>query len=79
MTYKYIATPISVSIHLEGESPIYGRSATRIFIEDESGGPFLRLEQDGDNLKGELKFDEGEFQLVYKEALKLLKQQPKQS
>ena len=45
---KYIVTPLSVAIHKKGESPIFGDGVTVINIEDESGGPFIQIRQQGE-------------------------------
>lgn len=72
-------TPIAMSVHPDDQSPIYGEGATHILIEDESGGPFLILRQQHDQIKpGEVRFDWDEFEQVVLAARALMKAQPKE-
>ncbi len=48
---RYITTTITVSIHPEGENPIYGDRATHVSVDDEAGGGFLVIKQHGDSLE----------------------------
>lgn len=49
---KYINTITSISVGSAIENPIFGE-CTRISLEDECGGMFLVLEQDGEHDKVE--------------------------
>lgn len=58
---KYISTIMSVSVHNKAVNPIYGEFNVVVRVEDESGGPFLVLEQstdDGENQKIRVDYDE---------------------
>ena len=62
---KYLKTVIAVSIHLAGENPIYGESATRVAVNDDAAGPFIVLSQSSDRLVlGELTFNVEELEAV---------------
>ena len=58
MSYKTL--PVSYAMYKEGDNPIFGNSALRISVDDESGGPFVRISQCNDDHTGEilLNFDE---------------------
>jgi hypothetical protein len=43
MQQKYKQTTLSVSVHLENESPIFGENAVSVKLTDEAGGIFLEL------------------------------------
>jgi hypothetical protein len=45
MASDYRITPLSCSVHLAKENPLFGRTATHVSIEDEGAGPYLRLTQ----------------------------------
>lgn len=69
---KLRATPICVSVHRDGESPVYGEGATHVQIEDEGGGAFVVLRQFGDHDNaGEMRFDIDELLVVAREAARL--------
>jgi len=34
-----------MSIHPEGQSPIFGECVTKVILDDESGGPFIVIDQ----------------------------------
>lgn len=38
---RYKRTTLSVAIHEEGDSPVYGDSAILVSIDDEAAGPFV--------------------------------------
>ena len=54
-------SPISYSIHADGDSRVFGESATTVSVYDEAGGEFLRIEQCGENI--------GEVRLTYEELM----------
>lgn len=63
MTTTYRATPITTSIHLDGDNPIFG----------ESGGAFIVLKQYNDqNEPGELRFDLKELELIARVAKEMV-------
>ena len=66
----YKTTITQVTIHKSGDSPVFGESATRIKLEDESCGVYLIIEQDG----GSITLDPEELDLIIVEAKKLMAQ-----
>lgn len=75
MTRKYTKTTLVVSVHPEGDNPIYSESATHVCVEDESGGPFITLKQSHSNIQpGEVRLDFEEFKSVI-EAVEFLSNQ----
>ena len=67
-------TPVCVSVHMKGESPVYGEGVTHVQLEDEGGGAFVVLRQFGDHEKaGELRFDIDELRAVAREAARLVR------
>lgn len=67
-------TPITYSIHREGDSPMFGESSIHVSLEDEGGGEFLIITQNSDNPEaGVIRLDFEELPLIL-EAAKLLKQ-----
>lgn len=76
---KYVSTIIKVAIHRENENPAFGEGNTYVSVDDESGGPFLTIEQDTDGYNNSngtavLRIDYEEF-LVVAEAAKMLMHQ----
>jgi len=55
-------TPIVVSIHRDTEHPIFGEGAIHLKLEDEAGGFFFDISQDGSS-----------FRIDYAEILELAK------
>lgn len=39
-------TVTEIAIHREDQSPIFGDLTTRVSVDDEGGGPFVRVTQD---------------------------------
>lgn len=68
---KYKTTTISIAIHLENESPIFGESTISVELEDEAAGIFLII-KDGD--AGVIKVDIEQWDLLTK-AVKALSAQ----
>jgi hypothetical protein len=66
---KYMATITSVSVHPEGDNPVFAETATTIRLQDEGGGYFIELGQG----EGSIRLDAEEIDLVMNEAKKLLK------
>jgi len=77
---RYITTTITVSIHPEGENPIYGDRATHVSVEDEAGGGFLVIKQHGDSHEpGTVRLDPEELDAVAAAAKELISKYPKES
>ena len=65
-------TITEVAVHPEDESPVFGRLTTRVRLDDEGGGAFVKLVQEDDAGKlNEVRFDFKELEAVV-EAIKLL-------
>ncbi len=73
---SFVVTPIAVSVHARGQSPIFGEGVTHVIVDDEAAGPFLRLKQ-ADSEKGEVCLDINELEAIVIAARKLIKAQPK--
>ncbi len=70
---KIIATPLSVSVHQEGESPVFSETATIVSIDDDAGGPFIVIEQNMDHMEpGKIKIDGDELSIIFNVAKELL-------
>lgn len=75
---SFVITPIAVSVHTQGQSPIFGVGATHVFVDDVAAGPFLRLKQTGDAREsGEVRLDLEELEAIVIAARRLMKAQPK--
>lgn len=73
MALKYKATPLVISIHQEGENPIFGERATHVCLQDEGGGAFIALRQSHDDIKpGEVRLDMDELEFVLRVATELI-------
>ena len=70
---KYIKTILSVAIHHPVLHPIFGEGVTKVSIEDEAGGFFLRIKQE----EMEIRMDMEELEEVVKAARVLIKQERK--
>ncbi|MDD2978298.1 hypothetical protein [Aquabacterium sp.] len=74
---KYLITPLVVSIHPEDKNPVFESGVTHVCIEDESGGAFVVLRQQGDYLKpGEIRLDFEELELIATAAADLRARYP---
>jgi hypothetical protein len=63
---KYKATILSISVHPDNENPVFGERSTHITVDDEAGGPFLKLIQCNDQItSGEIRVDFGEMEVIY--------------
>ena len=71
LTYK---NPIlTISVHPEGDNPVFSETATHVSIDDHAGGPFLVIEQSRDDTdNGKIIIDFEEFDAII-DAVKLLK------
>ena len=75
---KYKSTIIKISIHPENLNPVYGEGVTHLCIEDEGGGPFLALSQEGEDKLECVRIDLEELEMITAEAKKLIGQFPKE-
>jgi len=65
-------TITEVTVHPEDESPVFGRLATKVRLDDEGGGAYIKLVQEDDSGKiNEIRFDFTELESIV-EAIKLL-------
>lgn len=73
MSVEWIVTPISVSVHLKEESPVFGEATIHVSVDDEAGGPFVVIKQFDHSLEaGELKLDLEQLQKVCAVAKELI-------
>ena len=63
-------TVTEVAIHRDGDNPVFGESAISVRLDDEAGGPFLAVSQDGITLR----FDYDELVEICDAAKWLLEQ-----
>jgi hypothetical protein len=72
---KYLKTTLVVSVHREGDNPVFADSATHVCVEDEAGGPFIVLKQINDSIKpGEVRLEFEELKVICEVAEELFKQ-----
>lgn len=74
MTSKILVTPIKYSVHREGDNPVFGESVTNVSVDDESFGPLIVIEQEGNKIK----LDVDELEVIFKTAEKLADEYPKE-
>ena len=75
MTVKFKQTITSITVHHPDSSPIFGEQITRVSIDDDAGGWFIKLEQDTDMGGSQvIRIDPDEFEEISKAVSKLLKQ-----
>lgn len=67
-------TPLKISVHPEGENPVFGERAIHIEIEDEAGGGFLEISQslDVEMKPGTLRIELDELRTVLEAAEQLM-------
>lgn len=65
-------TVTEITVHKEDENPIYGEIATHVKLDDEGGGPFIRLIQHSDTQTNEIRLDFNEIEYILK-AIDMLK------
>ena len=65
--------PLTVSVYLEDDNPVFGESATHVSVDDDAGGEFIILTQSTDDGDMKLKFDIEELRLVLEVAENLMK------
>lgn len=68
---KYKQTITAVTVHLDGESPVFGESTITVALDDEAGGIFLVL-TDGEGVK--MKVDYEQWVEINKAVKKMMKQ-----
>lgn len=74
-TYKTTIT--SIAMHIEGQSPIFGETATEIRLDDEGGGLYLVLDQSGQDgaESGIVKLNPEELPVIMEVVRRLLEQE----
>jgi hypothetical protein len=70
---QYYNTITQITVGMESENPVYGE-CVRVKLEDECGGMFLVLEQDGDHTH-QVRIGLDEWDNIC-EAVMMLKNQP---
>lgn len=73
---KILTTPLTYAVHNEGDSPVFGESATHVSVDDEAGGAFIVLTQLNECTDCKLRFDLDELIAVTEAAKKLIGEQP---
>lgn len=74
----FLMTTMSYSIHPENESPVFGKGATTVSIDDEAAGAFIVIKQDIPHESGGIALEIDELELVLVAARKLLSGMPKE-
>lgn len=70
LTYK--KTILKISVHPEGDNPVFSETATHVSIDDRAGGPFLVIEQSRDDTdNGKIDVDFEEFDAIVEAAQQL--------
>ena len=76
---KLLTVVTSYSVFREGDSPIFGNTATHVRVDDDTSGPYLVLEQKHEDIKpGRLHLDLEELEAILVAARKLMKQKLEQ-
>jgi len=65
-------TVTEIAVHKEGESPIFGDIVTHVKLDDEGGGPFIKIVQHNDTKMDEIRLDFNEIEYILK-AIEMLK------
>lgn len=68
---KSIVTITSVAIHIPTENPCFGEGVIEMKLEDEAGGCFVELRQEG---RGPIRINPDEMDLLAKWARRLVRQ-----
>jgi hypothetical protein len=72
---KLSSTILMISIHPEKTNPVYGEGSIHVSIDDEGGGPFIKISQSDDEIsEGVVRLDFEELQMVYEVATSLISQ-----
>lgn len=69
-------TITAISIHHEGDSPIFGKSVTTVRLEDEAGGAFIVLDQNHEDGGAKVFIEDMDELLQVVEAARELLNQP---
>ena len=70
---KYVTTPISFSVHGEGDDPVIGDSAIHVKVVEEGAGPFVELRSMAEGSEpGQILMDVEQLDLVAEAARKLM-------
>lgn len=67
-------TVTEIAVHRESDNPIFGELVTRVKLDDEAAGPFIRLIQNTDAGTNEIRLDFNEIEHIMK-AIEMLKTQ----
>lgn len=65
-------TITEISVHRETESPVFGEIVTRVKLDDEGGGTFVKLIQHNDSGENEISLDFNEIPYIMN-AIDMLK------
>jgi hypothetical protein len=57
-------TITEITVHREGESPVFGELVTHVKLDDEGGGAFVKLIQFNDTQMNEVRFGFNEFEYL---------------
>lgn len=68
-------TITQITLHHAGDSPVFGNSCTTVTLDDESGGWFLRIEQESDQHMGSIRVELDELRELLKIAEQLMAQE----
>jgi hypothetical protein len=74
---KLLTVVTSYSVFREGDSPIFGNTATHVRVDDDTSGPYLVLEQKHED-PGRIHLDLEELEAIVVAARKLMKQKLEQ-
>lgn len=66
-------TVTEITVHKEGESPIFGEIVTHVKLYDEGGGSFIKIVQHNDTQMNEIRLDFNEIEYIMK-AIEILKE-----
>lgn len=74
---KLKSTVLTISVHPEGDNPIFANSATRVTLDDEGSGIFIVLDQSGTEFAqhGQVRLDVDELAEINKAIETLLSQE----
>lgn len=65
-------TVMEISIHPDNENPVFGERAVQVRLDDEAGGPFVKIIQSTDEGIQEIRLDFDEVEHIVK-AIEMLK------
>lgn len=66
-------TITEIAVHKEDESPIFGDLTTHVKLDDDGGGPYVRIMQSSDTQMNEIRIDFNEIEYIVK-AIEMLKE-----